>query len=80
MKLTIKQKQVIYERLLSLECPDLLAALIAERSTRYNQSINTTVFDIIGNNFNWSSTPEESDGSDFWCEMYSELYELEDVV
>jgi hypothetical protein len=76
MKLTIKQKQAIYEQLLSLECPDLLAALIAKRSTYYNRNSFTTI-SVLVDNFTWSDTPEPDD---FWSEMYNELRELEGAM
>jgi hypothetical protein len=79
-KLTTKQKQAIYEHLLTLDCPDLLAALIAERSTRYSRHIDTTIYDVIADNFEWDQTPEESDGSEFWYEIYVELAELENTA
>jgi hypothetical protein len=79
-KLTIKQKQAIYEHLLTLNCPDLLAALIAERSTRYSRHIDTTIYNVIADNFTWDTTPEESDGSEFWYEIYEESVELENTT
>jgi hypothetical protein len=82
MTLTIKQKQVIYEHLLTLDCPDLLAALIAERSTRYSRYIGTTISDVINENFVWCLTPEENEEDDpeFWWELYLEAVELEDTT
>jgi hypothetical protein len=79
-KLTVKQKQVIYEHLLTLDCPDLLAALIAERSTRYSRHLCTTIYDVVFENFAWYSTPEESDGDAFWSKIHEELIELENTV
>jgi hypothetical protein len=77
MEITTEQKQEIYEHLLSLECPDLLAALIAKRSTCYTQDIDKTISDIIGSNFDCIDTPETAD---FWLYLYEEAQDIENVV
>jgi hypothetical protein len=74
MKLTIEQKQKIYEHLLSLDCPDLLAALIAERSV-IKSSITSRKSSII-DNFTWEHTPE---GRDFWETLWKMYGEYESV-
>jgi len=74
MKITIEQKQAIYEHLLALDCPDLLAALIAERSTYYLR--NFCIASCITNTFTWEHTPE---GRDFWETLWKMYGEYESV-
>jgi hypothetical protein len=74
MTLTIEQKQAIYEHLLTLDCPDLLAALIAERS-----DIDITELDTLSQCIRlfdyWVLLPE---GSDFWREIYKAALSAEE--
>jgi hypothetical protein len=79
-KLTIAQKQAIYEHLLTLDCPDLLAALIAERTehSAYNNVLESSTIDgVIWTAFVWSKSPE---GYDFWKEVQDDILELENTV
>lgn len=77
MNLTIEEKQKVYEHLLTLDCPDLLAALIADRTTWHLQDneTNSISYEIL-HRFDWISTPE---GVNFWRDMYDDayIYELE---
>jgi hypothetical protein len=75
-KITIKQRQEIYEYLLTLNCPDLLAALTAERSQVYALGILDYVFFslFIEDAFIWSETPE---GFEFWRMIHESVLEIE---
>ena len=73
MKLTIKQKQAIYEHLLTLDCPDLLAALIAERSDTLITKINTLA-ECIQLFAWWRNTTETRT---FWEHIYDEVLGME---
>jgi hypothetical protein len=78
-KLTIKQRQEIYEYLLTLNCPDLLAALIAKRAqyyALYSFSVNS-IQGIIENLFAWHNSPE---GFEFWQMMHEGALEIDDEV
>lgn len=71
MILTIKQKQATYEHLLTLDCPDLLAALIAERSK--TDIVSTTPLSECIRMFDWwDETPE----GEFWGELFEEVVDL----
>lgn len=73
MKLSIKQKQKIYEHLLALDCPDLLAALIAERCSVYYVSDvlhESSLAECVCLFELWNLTPE---GYEFWEPIYEEL-------
>lgn len=76
MKLTIEQKQAIYEHLLTLDCPDLLAALLASRAKQGDLLTirGDSLSQYISRFGFWSLTPE---GSNFWSEMYKEVLEAE---
>jgi hypothetical protein len=75
MNLTIEQKQKVYEHLLTLDCPDLLAALIAERSNWHPQDngTNSISYEIL-HRFDWMRAPE---GYNFWVDMYDDIYARE---
>ena len=76
MKLTIKQKQVIYEHLLTLDCPDLLAALIAERSDTLIRKENTLA-ECIQIFAWWRNTTETYT---FWEHIYDEVVDMGKVL
>lgn len=78
-KLSIKQKQEIYEYLLKKDCPDLLAALVAERSGLSVQSNfeSLTLSDFIMGAFDWEASKE---GHDFWSILRSEISEIVEGV
>jgi len=77
-KLTTAQRQEIYERLLTLDCPDLLAALIAERSEVYALEVFDCAFlyVFIEDLFVWRDTPE---GFEFWQMMHESVLETEGI-
>lgn len=75
---TVKERQEIYEYLLTLQAPYLLAALIAQRADKYYYSggiklLNEPLPIYISNNFIWEDTPE---GQSFWEEIEAELSEM----
>lgn len=74
MKLSIKQKQEIYEHLLTLDCPDLLAALIADRCDTVIKADGGDVHSWVSFGFNWDSVAE---GVEFWCHMYDCVWDFE---
>lgn len=82
-ELSIEQKQEIYEYLLTFDYPDLLAALIAERSEEtlawhevmHDGEYPLTVSSLISGAFLWDETPE---GVDFWGEITREIEEIEE--
>lgn len=77
-KLSIEEKQKVYEYLLNKDCPDLLAALVAERSeetVEWHQSIADdeeplTIGDVLGGAFYWDASPE---GDEFWRTLWKEI-------
>ena len=77
-KISIKEKQKIYKYLLKKDCPDLLAALIAERSEETvegHQSISDdgeplTLGNVLGGAFYWYASPE---GDEFWRTLCNEI-------
>lgn len=78
MKLTIEQKQEVYEKLLELGCCDLLAALIAERSDSDVGKFavhDVTLSNFISGGFFWDDSLE---GQEFWHYMYECVEELEE--
>lgn len=77
-ELNIKQKQELYDYLLTLDYPDLLAALIAERSDKTRtelQELGITFNDIVCSAFTWECTEE---GHDFWAWTSLCLNDLEE--
>lgn len=81
-KLSIKQKQEIYKYLLKKDCPDLLAALVAERSKFSLQNricslyYDSTLSDFIAGAFSWH---ESTEGRDFWSILHSQISDIEGV-
>ena len=77
-QLSIEEKQKVYEYLLKKDCPDLLAALIAERSeetVEWHQEIYVdgeplTIGDVLGGAFFWDASPE---GDEFWRTLWKEI-------
>lgn len=67
-EITIEQKQELYEHLLTLDCPDLLAAAIAAKSDNlYSDLIaETTLSTILRKSFDWKTTKED----DLWVDVY----------
>jgi hypothetical protein len=76
-KLSNTDRQGIYEYLLTLDCPDLLAALIAKHCVGYPRWSCKTISTVVIDNINWYKSPEKED---FWHEIYEELTELENTV
>lgn len=79
-ELSIEQKQEIYEYLLTIDCPDLLADLVAERSLTWHESMHAseyplTISSFISAAFLWDETPE---GVDLWEEITREIEEIEE--
>lgn len=72
---TNKERQQIYEHLLTLDCPDLLASLIAQRADKnfmeYEASNYTSLEEFIANAFLWE---ESEEGWEFWFEIHECLY------
>lgn len=72
---TITERQEIYEHLVSIDCPDLLAALIANRVDK--KSIDSDYLDKsdlaswIMWSFVWVETPEDFD---FWAAMHDSIF------
>lgn len=68
---TIAQRNEIYEHLLTLQTPDLLAALIAQRADKnfmiYEASNYTSLMELITDAFIWEETKE---GWEFWFEIH----------
>ena len=81
-ELNIENKQEIYEYLLTIACPDTLAALIAERSEEtlaWHESLHDseyplTLSSLISGAFLWDETPE---GVEFWWEITQEIGDIE---
>lgn len=78
---TIKERQEIYEHLLTLDCPDLLAALIAQRADKsfvqgmgYNIKDKHSLSRILYKSFIWCHTPEEDS---FWVHIYEDCNDFE---
>lgn len=75
-KLSIEQKQIMYEFLLEKGVSDLYASLIAERQIYPYENHLVTVENLMGG-FDWFTTPE---GYDFWkdldIEMERSIYEF----
>lgn len=72
MTLTIKQKQANYKHLLTLDCPDLLAALIAERSV-YPITKENILAECICQLEWWDKTLETES---FWEHIYDEVVDM----
>ena len=72
MTLTIKQKQANYKHLLTLDCPDLLAALIAERSV-YPITKENTLAECI-RQFEWWDKTLETES--FWEHIYDKVVDM----
>ena len=68
-KLSIEQKQLMYEFLLEKGVPDLYASLIAERQIYPYENHLVTVENLIGG-FDWFATPE---GYNFWKDLDIEM-------
>lgn len=72
---TNKERQKIYEHLLTLDCPNLLAALVAQRADKTfmhcEASEHTSLWELITNAFLWQETKE---GWEFWFEVHECLY------
>lgn len=74
---TIKERQEMYEHLLTLQLPDLLAALIAKRLDKdFIENDFLNAFDkhsaesIVFDGFDWFDTEE---GMDFWQGVHDDI-------
>jgi hypothetical protein len=76
-KLSNTDRQGIYEYLLTLDCPNLFAALIAKRCVSHPRRHDGTISTVVIDNINWYKSPEKED---FWYEIYLEVTELENTV
>lgn len=83
---TTAQRNEIYEHLLTLDCPDLLASLIAQRADKnfmkYEASKYTSLVELIADAFIWEETKE---GWEFWfevqeCLLYAEEYDTPTIA
>jgi predicted RNA-binding protein associated with RNAse of E/G family len=72
--LTIDQKQHIYEHLLKINCPDLLAALIADRCNSVLIFNTELISDWIDSAVYWDETEE---GGEFWYNLYQNVVIIE---
>lgn len=69
-KMSIEQKQIMYEFLIEKGVPDLYASLIAERQIYSYENYLVTVGNLIMGGFDWFATPE---GYNFWKNLDTEM-------
>ena len=74
LKLTIDKKQKIYDHILTLDCPDLLAALMADRTEKKDSTRIKILSELLSYSFLWDNTEE---GFEFWEIIYQEIIRRE---